>query len=125
MVSGLVTDSPPAVCSVSVTVQLAEPNWSTPGVKVRRPVALLTAGATAKKPAAARQLTVKASGSVSPGPAEMLVAQAALYAPESSLTGTTAVPGENDGGSFTAGKSARTSLSVDSHKQVFGVKRVK
>jgi hypothetical protein len=40
--------------------------------------------------------------SASPGPAEMLVAQAALYAPELSLTVTVAAPLVKVGASFTA-----------------------
>jgi hypothetical protein len=78
MVSAAAADRPPAICSVSVTVQLALPNMLAAGVKVRRPVAF-TAGVTANRAAlAVLQLTVNASGSDSPGPEEMLVAQTAL-----------------------------------------------
>jgi hypothetical protein len=102
MVSGLESDRPPAICSVSVTVQLAVPNMLAAGVKLSCP-AVLTAGATANSPAlAVLQLTVNASGSDSPGPEEMLVAQAALYAPESSARVTVAAPAVKLGGSFTA-----------------------
>jgi hypothetical protein len=101
MVRGASADRPPPICSVSVTVQLALPNLSAAGVKVRQP-AVLTAGATSNRLAPELQLTVKASGSDSPGPEEMLVAQAALYAPESSAIAT-AAPAVKDGGSFTAG----------------------
>jgi hypothetical protein len=100
MLNGAETDRPLAICSVSVTVQLAVPNLSALGVKLRRPV-VFTAGATANRLAPELQLTVKANGSDSPGPEEMLVAQAALYAPESSAT-VTAAPAVKEGGSFTA-----------------------
>jgi hypothetical protein len=72
------------------------------GVKVRWPAAL-TAGATANiSVLATLQLIVNASDCDSPGPAEMLVAQAALYAPESSATVMVSGPAAKVGGSFTA-----------------------
>lgn len=98
-----VADRPPGICSVRRTVQLALPNMSGPGVKVRLPVTALIAGGTEKSPTVAEeQLRVNASGSVSPGPGEMPVAQMALYAPESSATVTVALVRLKLGGSFTA-----------------------
>jgi hypothetical protein len=98
-----VTERPlSSISSASVTLQLASPNALSAGVKVRRPAAS-TAGPTANNPAAAAlQLTVKASGSDSPGPEVMLLAQAALYAPESSVTVRVAGPAVNEGGWLTA-----------------------
>jgi hypothetical protein len=92
--------TPPATCSTSNTEQLAEPDASAVGVNVRTPVTD-SLGATANR-VELLQLTVNASGSDSPGPEEMLVAQAALYAPESSATVTVAAPAVKLGGSFTA-----------------------
>jgi hypothetical protein len=100
--NGEVAERPSSICYVSVTMQLAFPNALSAGAKLSRPVAS-TAGLTANNPVgAAVQLTVKASGSDSPGSAEMLVAQAALYAPESSATVTVAGLALNDGGWLTA-----------------------
>jgi hypothetical protein len=78
-------------------------------VNVNMP-AVSIAGADANSAAFAElQLSVNASGWVSPGPAEMLVAQAALYEPESSATVTTG-PGVKLGGSFTAAEEVRAAL---------------
>jgi hypothetical protein len=107
MSSGAVADRPPGIISASVTVQLTLPNTLAAGVKVRGPAKSI-AGATANKVvAAALQLTVNANGSDSPGSAEMLVAQAALYAPESSATVAVAGPAVKEGGSFTANEDSR------------------
>jgi hypothetical protein len=78
-------------------------NVSTPAVSM--------AGADANSAAFAElQLSVNASGWVSPGPAEMLVPQAALYAAESSAT-VTMGPGVKLGGSFTAAEEMRAATS--------------
>jgi hypothetical protein len=94
--------SPPAICSVKVTEQSVDPDASAAGVKLRTP-ATESLGATANS-AGVLQLTVNARGSDSPGPAEILVAQAALYAPESSAIATRG-PAVKLGGSFTAAAS--------------------
>jgi hypothetical protein len=114
MDSGAVADRPPVICSVSVTVQLALPNMLAAGVKVRRPV-VFSAGATANSAVAELQLTVNASGSDSLGPEEMLVAHAALYAPESSAT-VTVPPAVKEGGSFTAERRTRAQCTHSRHK---------
>ncbi len=75
------TVRPPVIFSVSVTVQLALPNLLATRAKVRLPVTALIAGGVENRLAPGtpdRQLTVNSSGSISPGPDEMLVAQAAL-----------------------------------------------
>jgi hypothetical protein len=96
-------------------VQLAVPNLFVPVEKLRWPVEF-TAGATANRLAPELQLTVNARGSDSPGPEEMLVAQAALYAPESSAT-VTAAPAAKEGGSFTASaeRQQQQSIHADGH----------
>jgi hypothetical protein len=105
MFSGAETDSPPDICSVRVTVQLAVPYMFAVVLKVRCPVAPI-AGASANRLAPDAHSTVKASVSDSPRPEEISVAHAALYAPESSATDISA-PAVNDGGSFSAANSVR------------------
>jgi hypothetical protein len=95
---------PPAICSVKVTEQLVDPDASAAGVKLSTP-ATESLGATANREGLL-QLTANASGSDSPGPEVMLVAQAALYAPESSAIATTG-PAVKLGGSFTAAEEVR------------------
>jgi hypothetical protein len=91
---------PPAICSANVTAQLVAPDASAAGVKLKTP-ATDSLGATANR-AGLLHVIANASGSDSPGPDEMLVAHAALYAPESSATVTVAGPAVKLGGSFTA-----------------------
>jgi hypothetical protein len=112
MFSGSLTDRPPAIVSASVTVQLTLPNILAAGVKLMRPVKSIAGAISNKVVVAALQLTVKPSGSDSPGPEVMLLAQAALYAPESSATVMVAGPAVKEGASFTAANHGSHTRSV-------------
>jgi hypothetical protein len=91
-------------------VQLALPNVFAAGVKLSTPAESI-AGAAANSAAFAElQLRVKASGWVSLGPADMLVAQVALYALESSGA-VTMCAGVKLGGSFAAGADVQEATS--------------
>jgi hypothetical protein len=95
---------PPSPASASVTVHLLLPNALAAGLKLSTPAAS-TAGATANSAAAAlSQVVLKVTFCSSPGPAEMSVAQAALYAPESSATLMLLSVTLKLGASFTAGQ---------------------
>jgi hypothetical protein len=85
------------------------------GVKNSMP-AELTAGATEKSAAFSMvQVTVNASVSVSPGPADTSVAHCRVYAPESSATGMVAGPAVKVGGSFTAARQVTSSNQCQQH----------
>jgi len=103
-VTGAEVSTPPFAVpplSWSATVMSAEPNAFAVGVNVSTPVALI-AGATLKSAAFVLPVTLNVSvwpSSNGEGPLLIAVAQAALYAPESSLT-VTGPPVVNDGASL-------------------------
>ncbi len=85
--------------SLSVTVTVDDPLASTSGVKESVPSRGLIWGDWENRPLLVLD-TLNVKPSLSPGPAEMFVAQVALYAPESSLT-VTLPPLVNVGASLT------------------------